>query len=944
MVGGDEAGAVPVEARLDGDTPMVRGLDGRPTRIRRTTTAGPARSPGGARDVIRRARNPERQRLEQRRMWSEKLMTAAVPGMTQADADLLAGLGAERIGYPLVEQYAWLLASGWTAANIARLVRQFTIDPGSLDQTGWEHVAQGAPWRDDPAEVAAFARLDCPADVLRQLRGEIVTNRAGHPLSFWREIAAAVGRHGGASGVCRVVRLAGWTVPNIRQLVAGFTAANPQARALSSWLRLAELPAAANQQVTITSVARGFVGWKPDHLVALLTQWLLNPGARPITGWEGIATAHQSLVGKPTSVATLARIANGWTDGGLARLALAFGANAGGRDVAGWVHIAGVGGIADLDVPATEFSRLGKGWDDTHAAALAALFLAGNGARTAAEWRQIAGSDPGLDDQEDIVARLARGGWTVAEAGPFVANYSTGAAWQASLAALLGVVNASADARALITAGWGAADCGTLMTSAMRAAGGAGGAPGVAALIGTAGLPAASLAMGGTWVQHNRLGGFIGGCASSAAPGPALVVLMNHVGFAAASWGAVSGGWTGTDVGKFCGGAVLRGMAPADMVATLITPGNQTVLTRLSAPGQTSKGDLGEIVGQATAAGVPQAWLQAATTPGNVPAVITALGAAGLTARQIGELLQGVHQSTLGANLFAPLVTEAGFAATVQPWVGAGFTGLEAGQIVGFARVEHATPAQIVSFMGTAGAAAACFALRAWTAPQLGETIGFVKHAPGPPTDAEFVSVFQICLPFVNRGAPLNCTALNVRRMAGGAACGAPTYATLIARAPTFGQHWTGPVARGNAELAHAIVATAEPWRRVRLAVTAERQQHVEQNHTYVYTLWDYDTLMRQGANGDITFYGHTVNIANKLTGHVAGGAQGYARRARGFVQGPAGTDTIGVENAGGAGNLLPGGHGQREHDAALTQCYATNGVAVNGKTLVAIGRLLGQM
>jgi hypothetical protein len=312
--------------------------------------------------------------------------------------------------------------------------------------------------------------------------------------------------------------------------------------------------------------------------------------------------------------------------------------------------------------------------------------------------------------------------------------------------------------------------------------------------------------------------------------------------------------------------------------------------------------------------------------------------AAGFSAEQLGRFFHGLHTGTAVATTIDGLFAEAGFAAAVFPWIAAGFTATEVGTIVGRARVES-TATRIRSFMAQGGAAAACFALHAWTPMELGWTIGYVKQRNNPPTDAQFVQIFQICLPMVNRGAPLACTGASVRAMALGAGCGAPVYATLIQRAPLFGTNWTGPVARNGI---HAAQVFPRGGYRIRLMVTGERRQHVEQNHTYEYTLWHSGNLLREGADGNITFYAVGFGVGAHLTGLVGGGAQGLADNVAAQNQNLVGTDMVGVRSAGPPPNIYPGQ--TPLFQASLMQCYPTVGAAITGKTLVGIGRLLGQI
>lgn len=105
--------------------------------------------------AIQRAKNPERERLERIRMWSQLLQQK--DGLAPADADTLAEAFANtKASIVTLEEFAPLLGLGWTAPVLVTLIRKFIGDPGGREAMDWVLFAGRRP--DDADAVAAGVR------------------------------------------------------------------------------------------------------------------------------------------------------------------------------------------------------------------------------------------------------------------------------------------------------------------------------------------------------------------------------------------------------------------------------------------------------------------------------------------------------------------------------------------------------------------------------------------------------------------------------------------------------------------------------------------------------------------------------------------------------------------------------------------------------------------
>ncbi|MGE3960097.1 MAG: hypothetical protein AB7F65_00275 [Dehalococcoidia bacterium] len=105
--------------------------------------------------AAQRKKNPERERLERIRMWSELLQQKE--GLAPADARTLAEAFANT-GTSIVtlEEFAPLLGLGWTAGPLVTLIRKYLGDDGGRTQEDWCVFAVRRA--DDPDAVADSVR------------------------------------------------------------------------------------------------------------------------------------------------------------------------------------------------------------------------------------------------------------------------------------------------------------------------------------------------------------------------------------------------------------------------------------------------------------------------------------------------------------------------------------------------------------------------------------------------------------------------------------------------------------------------------------------------------------------------------------------------------------------------------------------------------------------
>ena len=105
----------------------------------------------GSGGAIQRAKNPERERLERIRMWSQLLQQK--DGLAPAAADTLAEAFANtKTSIVTLEEFAPLLGLGWTAPVLVTLIRKFVGDPGGREASDWVAFAGRRP---DNADAVA---------------------------------------------------------------------------------------------------------------------------------------------------------------------------------------------------------------------------------------------------------------------------------------------------------------------------------------------------------------------------------------------------------------------------------------------------------------------------------------------------------------------------------------------------------------------------------------------------------------------------------------------------------------------------------------------------------------------------------------------------------------------------------------------------------------------
>jgi hypothetical protein len=227
-----------------------------------------------------------------------------------------------------------------------------------------------------------------------------------------------------------------------------------------------------------------------------------------------------------------------------------------------------------------------------------------------------------------------------------------------------------------------------------------------------------------------------------------------------------------------------------------------------------------------------------------------------------------------------------------------------------------------------------------WTPTTTGQTIAHVKATVGPPTDAEYVTLLQHCHTH-------NWTAAHVRAAATHAGTGAPTWAQVNTNGPIFAVNWVGPRGAGGlggAFLASPVFAGAlggGAVYQVQLNLRQQRVFHTENGHTFERNEFTFANCTR---NANLTFYPLGTDVEARMIGHTGGaGAQALADQAAwgGFQQGNVGGDLLGI---GPHGAPFGGGAGGQIYPTYLNQCYPTAGTLITDASLVAIGRLLGQI
>ena len=718
--------------------------------------------------------------------------------------------------------------------------------------------------------------------------------------------------------------------------------------------------------VVIREFGLGLAAWTPANAVSLIRRFLGAPGALTATQWIAVANAHAGLVDHEADVAAFARMAGGWTPVNQATLAGLFGANPAGHTAAEWVAVAMAhAGLANHENDVAAFARIGGGWTAANLATLAGLFGANPAAHTAAEWAAVATAHAGLADHENDVAAFARigGGWNAANlatlAGLFGANpgAQTAAQWalmavahanftdhEADVAALARLANwTPADLAAMAVAGWTNADL-VAFVNRMIAVGRPVAA--VQTLLGTNGFAASSITLINAGWTAVQTADFAAAALASGLTAADLQGSMGQAGCAAAAVAMIAAGWPHADLGTFVGRVRQAGVAAAALQALLVTPGIPAASQAMIGAGWTVT-QLGDFAGAALVANLTAANLQALLITPNFPASGLAMLNAGWVAIDFGTFVANVLATGLTAADLVLTLQAANFPARSLAMLGVGWNAAQAGQFVGQARLVPLPAANLSNFLGAAGAAAAGAALlgaATWGAGATGMTVGHVLTRVGPPTYAQLVWLLQ-------RSQASNWQSGSVQSAATANMCGAPAWATVQAQAPLFVGVWVGPpgpvAVVPNVVFAGALHGGGYS---VSLGINGNRQQHVQEGHTYEHFLFTYANCMRN-FGGNIGMLAVATNVGALVGALPANGAvQGLADRSAwinppgpaSFLQQDIANYRVGVQRTGppvgGVGGTYPVG---------IVQYYprpAAAAAVLQGADLVAIGRLMGQI
>jgi hypothetical protein len=123
-------------------------------RVMGARPAADAQSYAAEPGTVQRKKNPERERLERVRMWSERLQQ---DGLDIADATTLAEAFANAgVSIVTLQRFAPLLNQAWTAAELVTLIRKYVGADGGRSLEDWVTFAIRRP--DDPDGVATAVR------------------------------------------------------------------------------------------------------------------------------------------------------------------------------------------------------------------------------------------------------------------------------------------------------------------------------------------------------------------------------------------------------------------------------------------------------------------------------------------------------------------------------------------------------------------------------------------------------------------------------------------------------------------------------------------------------------------------------------------------------------------------------------------------------------------
>lgn len=594
------------------------------------------------------------------------------------------------------------------------------------------------------------------------------------------------------------------------------------------------------------------------------------------------------------------------------------------------------------------------GWKIGPLLALITDFGTDPAGRTADDWAGVAMAHADLADQAALAAKLARAKWTRAELESLVGAMHTAGAETPGVLAVLGTDGVPAAVHA-VGAPWAFDTYGTFAGALLV---GATPTDKVGTLLAQADSGTATATMIAAPAQWAPLDlGQFGGGALRQATAARLLALLKEDTFPPASSRLKTAPWDPTKAGTFCGGALTTTVTPAALVVTIST-NDTTPALKATTEGadRVEEEKVGKYSGKVTELGVPATYLTALLREGGFQKVVKDVLADGWEEARFAEFTLGAHGTGVNAAALALLLTQASVATQPKIWAGAGYTAEQVGQVFGSAaRVGAGQHANVADYLKEAGAPAKAVALHAfneWDPVSLGEVLGEAAIRNGRPSAAQLVQLMERWQQMRSAGTWATCIPAAARSALVAAACGAPNWAEVITHSATF-------VTNGINNRAHPDGAPTTfnglrggtPYR-VRLGLPGERIQHVEAGHTFEYHLWTYANCTRAGVGpgGNSSFFAVGTDVPALLRTLLN---DGTVRTRADNAAWNDGTPTQVDITRGGltlrVGALRNGNPygppNNRIYPTKISQCYPrAGGTPIVGRDLVAIGRMGGKI
>lgn len=353
----------------------------------------------------------------------------------------------------------------------------------------------------------------------------------------------------------------------------------------------------------------------------------------------------------------------------------------------------------------------------------------------------------------------------------------------------------------------------------------------------------------------------------------------------------------------------------------------------------------------ARTAGIAEAVLETLKADANFCSGTVAMLAGGWLPASLAYFVAGALNAGMTTANLGTLTNTVAFGNQSGKWVTAGFTATELGEICAHAMSPGAgsIPAgTLVSFLGTANASTAAFAVKAiWSLRDMGLTIGYCRTAAGALNDNQLVLLLQrAALPAWKGGPPI--AAASVWKAVAAQTSGSPDWSEVLTHLETFQANWVGP--RANADqAARNFFGTRGPGYWMNIALPGERITHVEAGHTFEYHQFTYGNCTRPGVgvNGSASFFALGTDVTAKLVAMQGTDTVVKLGEAAWFDMNPitqfANADyKVGVLRSGGA---WAGPNNVTIYPAKISQYYPKSGATqIVGRDLVAIGRIMGQI